>query len=188
MRILIVDDDPSLRQMLEVTFDVDERISLVRSTDVPEEALELAAEIQPHVVVVDNVVLSDGSEVGAHLRRVLPEARLISFSGAEHQTSWADVHIMKDGESLENLTNAVFGVASAPAPADNAEYDEVRRFIHDIRNPIGALIGFAHIMKTRKDALSPEKQDQVIESMHRTSQRLSDLVDEFSRRHRDQGA
>ena len=188
MRILIVDDDPSLRQMLEVTFDVDDRIALVRSTDTPEGALELAEEIKPDVVVVDNVLLSDGSEIGAHLRRVLPDARLISFSGAEHRTSWADVHVMKDGESLERLTHAVFGDAPVSEPAGNAEYDEIRRFIHDLRNPIGALAGFTHIMKTRKDALPPEKQAQVIESMHKTALRLSQLVDDFATRHKDQNA
>lgn len=186
MKILIVDDDPSLRQMLEVTFDFDDRIALVRSTDTPEGALELAAEIRPDVVVVDNVLTSDGSEIGMHLRRVLPSARLISFSGSEHETDWADVHITKNGESVANLTQAIFSDAAGSKAGEGLDEDEIRRFIHDLRNPIGALVGFAHILKTRKSALSEEKQAHVIDSMFKTSERLSKMVDEFAARHRDQ--
>ena len=58
--------------------------------------------------------------------------------------------------------------------------EEFRRFIHDIRNPIGALIGFAHILQSRDDKLSDEQREQVIDSMVRTSERLSQVVDEFS--------
>ena len=58
--------------------------------------------------------------------------------------------------------------------------EEFRRFIHDIRNPIGALIGFAHILKSRDDKLSEEQREQVVDSMVRTSERLSQVVDEFS--------
>lgn len=63
---------------------------------------------------------------------------------------------------------------------------EVRRFIHDIRNPIGALVGFAHILKTREGRLSDEQRTQVIDSMLRTSERLSKMVEEFSAAHRAQ--
>lgn len=63
--------------------------------------------------------------------------------------------------------------------------EEIRRFIHDLRNPIGALIGFAHIMQSREDSLTDEQRTQVLESMLRTSQRLSDVVDEFSKSHFD---
>ncbi len=61
--------------------------------------------------------------------------------------------------------------------------EEIRRFIHDIRNPIGALIGFTHLLKTRDDKLSEEQRDQVVESMSRTADRLSKLVEDFADRH-----
>ena len=63
---------------------------------------------------------------------------------------------------------------------------EVRRFIHAIRNPIGAMVGFAHILKTREEKLSAAQRSQVIDSMYRTTERLSKLVDEFSDAHKAQ--
>ncbi len=64
--------------------------------------------------------------------------------------------------------------------------DEIRRFIHDIRNPIGALAGFAHILRTRDEKLSEEQRSQVIESMARTAERLSQVVEDFAAAHRAQ--
>ena len=63
---------------------------------------------------------------------------------------------------------------------------EVRRFIHDIRNPIGALIGFAHLLKTRDDKLSDEQRSEVLDSISRTSERLSKMVEEFADAHEAQ--
>ncbi len=60
---------------------------------------------------------------------------------------------------------------------------ELRRFIHDIRNPIGALVGFTHILQMRDDKLSDEQRSQVLDSMARTSERLSKLVDDFADAH-----
>jgi len=60
---------------------------------------------------------------------------------------------------------------------------ELRRFIHDIRNPIGALIGFAHLLKTREERLSAEQRAQVIDSVLRTTQRLSKMVEDFAEEH-----
>ena len=62
--------------------------------------------------------------------------------------------------------------------------EEFRRFIHDIRNPIGALIGFAHILKSRDDKLTAEQRERVLDSMLRTSERLATMVDDFSEEHR----
>ncbi|MBW3594590.1 MAG: hypothetical protein KY391_03345 [Actinobacteria bacterium] len=63
---------------------------------------------------------------------------------------------------------------------------EVRRFVHDIRNSIGALVGFAHILKTREERLSDEQRSQVIDSMFRTAERLSKMVEDFAAAHRAQ--
>lgn len=61
------------------------------------------------------------------------------------------------------------------------EYDElVRDFVHDIRNPIGAMVGFTDILKNNDDRISKEKRKQVIEGLTRTAERLKVMVDEFA--------
>ena len=56
----------------------------------------------------------------------------------------------------------------------------IRSFIHDIRNPIGAIVGFSHLLKSREGEMTEEQHRRVIESLHRTAERLSAIVDEFS--------
>ena len=180
MRILVVDDDPSLRHMLELTLGIDERVSEIRSVDSPDAALEVARDFQPDVVIVDSSFPPGGAQAGDGLRDLVPHAQLISFSGIERKAPWADAHVVKSGEALISLKEIIFGDGrdgSAPATADNLD---IRKFIHDIRNPIGALVGFTHVLRGKKNDLTPEQMDQVVESMHRTVERLSRIVDEFS--------
>lgn len=188
LKILIVDDDASLQQMLDITFGLDDRVAEIATTGTPEEAIELAADFQPDVVVVDSVLESDGSEVGAHLRAVVPGARLISFSGMERDATWADARVLKSGDGIDQLKREIFGEGqeSGPIPVVSTDHEELRRFIHDIRNPIGAIVGFAHILKTRDDKLSDEQYAQVIEALDRTASRLSTMVEAFGAKQRSQ--
>lgn len=57
--------------------------------------------------------------------------------------------------------------------------DDLRKFIHDIRNPIGAIVGFADILQTKGNKISKDQRIQVIEALTRTAGRLSTMVDEF---------
>lgn len=57
--------------------------------------------------------------------------------------------------------------------------DDLRKFIHDIRNPIGAIVGFADILQTKGGKISKDQRMQVIEALTRTAGRLSTMVDEF---------
>lgn len=187
LKILIVDDDVSLRQMLDITLGLDDRVAEVATTATPEEALTLAAEFDPDVVVADSVLLADGSEVGEHLRAVLPDARLISFSGMEREALWADARVVKSGDGIEQLRREIFRMTQDKVEEPTApEDDELRAFIHDIRNPIGAIVGFAHILRTRNDKLTEKQQVEVIEALDRTAERLSALVEAFAAARRSQ--
>ena len=189
MKILIVDDDVSLQQMLDITFGLDERVSAIETTGRPDEAVAIAKDFRPDVVVVDSVLEQDGSEVGQHLRKVVPEARLISFSGMEREAPWADARVLKSGDGIEELKREIFGGSGEsddPPTTIEIDYEELRTFIHDIRNPIGAIVGFTHILKTRDDKLSEEQFVQVVESLERTADRLSKLVETFADQHRSQ--
>ena len=60
------------------------------------------------------------------------------------------------------------------------EEEFIRDFVHDIKNPIGAIVGFADILKNKNDRISEEKRKDIVEALYRTAERLSKLVDEFS--------
>ena len=181
MKILVVDDDSSLRHMLELTLGIDRRVTEVRSADSPDSATEVAREMQPDVIIVDSSFpLPSGDPAGERLRAELPNARLISFSGIERKAPWADAHVVKSGEALISLKELIFGdepEVGAPVPTGDPA---LRRFIHDIRNPIGALVGFIHVLRSRRDDLTPEQMEKVVASMDKTVARLSQIVDDFS--------
>jgi signal transduction histidine kinase len=189
VKILIVDDDASLQQMLDITFGLDERVSAIETSGTPEEAIVVAADFQPDVVVVDSVLEQDGSEVGQHLRSVVPRARLISFSGMEREAPWADARVLKSGNGIEELKREIFGEGSesdAHAPTIEIDYEALRTFLHDIRNPIGAIVGFVHLLKSDNKRLSEDQLEKIVDSLDRTSGRLSTLVEAFADEHRRQ--
>lgn len=176
VQVLAIEDDPSLQELLRVTFEVDERVSSIDITPTAEKAIGLAGRRRPDVVIADSVVGADGVEVGARLRELLPEARVISFSGRDAAPEWADGHVDKAGDCIPELTRTVF--LDPPVLGK----DELRRFVHDIRNPIGALKGFSFLLSERREKLSDRQLEDVIDGMKRTADKLSALVEEFSQR------
>ncbi|MDQ3940405.1 MAG: hypothetical protein M3238_03530 [Actinomycetota bacterium] len=58
--------------------------------------------------------------------------------------------------------------------------DEMRRFIHDMRNPLGALSGFVHLLKHQRDELSDEQFHSVIDGIDRSARKLSELLESFA--------
>ena len=60
-----------------------------------------------------------------------------------------------------------------------------RRFAHDVRNPLGALNGFVHLLKNQRDRLSDEQLDQIVVGMERSVQKISDLLDDYAEKRRD---
>ena len=59
------------------------------------------------------------------------------------------------------------------------QLDALRRFAHDMRNPIGALNGFVHLLKTQRDRLTPEQVESIVEGIERSGHRISDLLEDF---------
>lgn len=57
----------------------------------------------------------------------------------------------------------------------------LRKFIHDIRNPIGAIVGFAEILQNKADRISKDQHRQVIEGLNRSANRLSTMIDDFAK-------
>ncbi len=60
------------------------------------------------------------------------------------------------------------------------EEEFIRGFVHDIRNPISVIVGYADILKHKNDRISDEKRKLIVDSLYQTVERLSRIVDEFS--------
>ncbi len=108
-RVLVVEDNGALRFALEVMLEYEPNIEHVETVPSGEHALRVAPDLDPDVVVTDSGLPGlSGEEVAESLRDICPDARIISFSGSDAPTPWADEKITKAGpNSIEDLRAAV---------------------------------------------------------------------------------
>ena len=108
-RVLVVEDNGALRFALRVMLEFEPYVEQVETVPSGEHALRVAPDLLPDVVVTDTGLPGlSGEEVASRLRGIVPDARIISFSGSDKAAPWADERITKAGmDALEKLRAAV---------------------------------------------------------------------------------
>jgi DNA-binding NarL/FixJ family response regulator len=85
-RVLVVDDAANLRELLTVLLEAEDDFVVVGTAADGRQAIEKAGALQPEVVLLDLAMpVMDGLDALPHLRRILPHARIVIFSGFEHR-------------------------------------------------------------------------------------------------------
>lgn len=176
LNILVVEDDTATSDVLRTSLVLIDGVDEVVTTDVAEEGLQLAQEIKPDIIIVDSSLSLAGEDLGAQLRALRPKATIILFSGTKSESPWANLVILKDNGGVDAVQRAVVAAVAEPPVVD----EEMRRFVHDMRNPIGALIGFVHLIKTQRSRLKPEQFDSIIDGIERSANRLSEILEDFA--------
>lgn len=96
--VLLVDDDPLMRELLCTMFTVNEgfRIGGVASDGF--EGAMLAADLNPDVVVLDFFMPRwDGSKAAAFIRKNCPDAKIVAFSAVlTDHPEWGDSFLVKN--------------------------------------------------------------------------------------------
>ena len=81
IRVVLIDDDPDVRTLLEVLFDLDDRFELVGAAPDGVTGLDLVRELVPDAVVVDLEMPGiDGLRVIAAVKALELDIRIIVFS------------------------------------------------------------------------------------------------------------
>jgi len=109
-RVLVVDDAANLRELLTVLLDVEDDFEVVGTAADGVQALEKAENLKPDIVLLDLAMpVMDGLQALPGLRERLPDARIVIFSGFEHEAlarealaAGADAYIEK-GTSVMQL-------------------------------------------------------------------------------------
>ncbi len=71
--------------------------------------------------------------------------------------------------------------ATPGAGNESTEPDDVLGdFVHDIRNPISAIVGFSDLLMHAHDKMTDDQRRKAVEALNRTAKRLSDMVDGFA--------
>ena len=109
MRVLLVEDDSSVRALLSVTLGLEGGVEEIAEVDNGDEAVALCAEFNPDAIVVDGHMPGvQGDELGRALRECAPNARIISFTGVASEPDWATVQIVKASDkALDRVLEAV---------------------------------------------------------------------------------
>jgi DNA-binding NarL/FixJ family response regulator len=122
-RVLVVEDVPELSRLLEMTFELDGRFEPVGTATSGGAALDLAAREHPDAIVLDLAINGvDGLGILPTLRRIVPEARIIIFTGhddpelrAQAMEAGAAAWVLKGGD-LANLLDELS--AAVPQPQE----------------------------------------------------------------------
>ena len=96
--VLLVDDDPLMRELLCTMFTVNEgfRIGGVASDGF--EGAMLAADLHPDVVVLDFFMPRwDGSKAAEFIKKNCPDCKIVAFSAVlQEQPEWGDTFLVKN--------------------------------------------------------------------------------------------
>jgi DNA-binding NarL/FixJ family response regulator len=118
VNVLVVDDDPSTRALLRLRLQLDERTECAGEAVNGRQAVEMAALLQPDVVILDvDMPVASGLAALPQIRTVAPNTRVIIFAGSTNSisVSAADAVFVKSGDVLPNLLDAVASLGSSSA-------------------------------------------------------------------------
>ena len=127
--LLIVDDNPVIRQGLQSLLDGDDRIVVVGEASTGAEAIQWMRKASADVILMDiRMPVIDGIDATAEILRARPEAKILILTVTEDPTTLArSLHAGAKGYLVyslfapEELLNAVYAVASgeeiSPSPA-----------------------------------------------------------------------
>ena len=115
VRVLIVDDDQPIRLSLKLVLGSDPDIEVVGEAVNGRQAVELTAETQPDVVLMDcKMPVMDGLEATQLIKSRQPEVKVIMLTAAfgnrdKAHAAGADAFLLKDAGSIHKLRAAVLG-------------------------------------------------------------------------------
>ena len=97
LRILIVDDDESIRSVMRIALSLEDGVAEVRSARNGSEAVAVVRSFGPDVVVLDEEMPEMSGGVAARrIRTMAPGTRIVAFSAAlQTKPDWADDHFVK---------------------------------------------------------------------------------------------
>ncbi len=107
-KVLVIEDDHNLRDMLEVVLELNDNIDVQTLGD-ERQALQVCKSYDPDVVVLDvRLPHLSGEKVAAQLRTERPDVQIISMSGFEPaERPWADAQVVKTVSFIEDLRRAI---------------------------------------------------------------------------------
>ncbi len=137
--VLIADDHGMLRQGLRMYLSLDPEIAVVGEASNGAEAVQMARELRPDVVLMDLLMpVMDGVSATGIIRRELPDTQVVALTGVPEDSSVGDVvragaigYLLKDVASAE-LCRAIRAAAEGQVQLSP---QAMVRLVHEIDVP-----------------------------------------------------
>jgi CheY-like chemotaxis protein len=108
LRVLVVDDDQSFQQLMEVTLLLEPAVGEVRLAGDGPEAIEISRNFAPDLVFVDSLLPQmTGDEVSDQLRSEFPDVRIISLSGVQDGKPGSYERLEKSAATVEDVRRVI---------------------------------------------------------------------------------
>jgi two-component system nitrate/nitrite response regulator NarL len=119
--VLLVDDDPSMRELLSTTFRMHGGFRIGGVAADGFEGAMLAADIHPDVVVLDYFMPRwDGSKAAEFIQKHSPSSKIVAFSAViDAPPQWADSFLVKD--RIEELIDVCLSLCGRPSRAETTK-------------------------------------------------------------------
>ncbi|HBG08438.1 MAG: response regulator [Limnochordia bacterium] len=172
IEVLIVDDHPLLRQGLKTLLELEGGITVVGQASNGPEALRLAEQLQPQVVLLDiNMPGMNGIEVAKVLREQQPETAILVLTIHDDETyvkemirSGAKGYLLKDAEPRE-VVAAIRKVAAGESVYPAELMERVMAHYHSLEVKFGRLQTAAAISDLSLTARELEILQYIVEGM-----------------------
>ncbi|MCU0507055.1 MAG: response regulator transcription factor [Anaerolineae bacterium] len=146
IRVLVVDDHGVVRKGIRMYLGADPEFEIVAEASNGQEALTLARELRPDVILMDLLMpVMDGIAATAAIRRELPDVEVIALTSVLEDTAVAEAvrvgaigYLLKDAESSE-LTKALRAAASGRVYLTQAALARLMRDVGATGDPAEAL-------------------------------------------------
>lgn len=115
--VLLVDDDPEMRELLSTIFSLDGNFRIGGSAQDGFEGAMMAADLNPDVVVLDYFMPRwDGERCARFIHERCPNSKILAFSAVlTSAPDWADTFLVKsDIDKLINVVAGLVGDSSSP--------------------------------------------------------------------------
>jgi DNA-binding NarL/FixJ family response regulator len=111
--LLLVDDDPAVRELLGALFSMNGRFRIGGVAADGLEGAMLAADVQPDVVILDFYMPRwDGSKAAEFIHKNCPKSKIVAFSAVlTEPPEWGDAFVLKT--DIDKLVPTVMELTAA---------------------------------------------------------------------------
>lgn len=194
LRVLLVDDVADLRSLVRVALEMSGSFEIVAEAGDGTDGVAQAKLHQPDVVLLDvSMPGMDGMEALPLIRAAAPGASVVMLSGFEQERLGASAlergaaAYLEKGLPPAELARRVRAAVGVDPPGDERQApsappvlrdEELYAVVaHDLRGPLGAIVGFAATLESSWELVSDEQRRDMVRRMGRQARILRTVTD-----------